>query len=154
MSQQLGPHTHSPNHILKAAGAKFHSASNFSASLIKAYWRHPVVACLVWLMSEARNSSSYLLRWDDQDGQALVTERRAALCITVAAVRDTAHPHCSCQIKSTHVVIKLHSKALPCAFGAQGCVELSFPRRRRQLLQQGSLLPSGCAHFQALLRLR
>lgn len=34
--------------------------------------------------------------------------------------------------------MKLHRKALPCAFWAQGCVELSFPRRRRQVLQQGS----------------
>lgn len=43
------------------------------------------------------------------------------------------------KIKSPHLVMKLYSKALLSAFWAQGCVRLSFPRRRRQLLQQRSL---------------
>lgn len=49
------------------------------------------------------------------------------------------------KIKSIHAVKKLlwwWRKALPCAFWAQGCVGLSFSRRRRQLLQEGSLVPS------------
>lgn len=100
MSQESGPHTRSPSPLLKAAGAKFHAAKIFSASLIKAHWRHLAGVCLVWLRSEARSSSSSLPRWGDQDGQALVTDapgRRAALWTIMAAVRDTALPHWDCR---------------------------------------------------------
>lgn len=146
ISQESGPHTRSPSPILKAAGAEFHAASNFSASLTKAHWRHPVGVYLVWLMSETRyDSSSSLPRWDDWDGQALLTdapERRAALWTIMAAVRAQPFLTRVAKIKSTHAVMKLHSKALPCVFWAQGCAGLNFPRRRRQLLQQGSLVPS------------
>lgn len=101
ISQESGPHTHSPSPIWKAARAQFHAASNFYGSLTKAHWRYPVGVCLVWLMSETRNSSSSSLpRWDDWEGQALLTdapERRAAVWTIMAAVRETALPHWGCQ---------------------------------------------------------
>lgn len=157
MSQESGPHTHSPSPILKAAGAKFHAARNFSAFLIKTHWRHPVGVCL-WgcCLKQGTVPHIYL------DGMT-----RMARLLLPMLLRE--EQHCgppwllpgtqpfltgAAKMKSTPVVMKLHSKALPCAFWAQSYVGLSFPRRRRQVLEQGSLLPSGCGNYQALLKLR
>lgn len=143
ITQESGPDSSSPSPSLKAAGAKSHTARNFSASVTRVHLRHLEDVSLVWLMAEARKclwlslpgqlgwpGFCYCCSWGKSSNM-----KRQGCC-------EEAFPHLGGRIQICPCGGETSQQGCALCLLGPGLVQLlSFPRRKRQFLQLGVSSP-------------